>query len=134
MVGLLLFGVVAVFALSGYLLPWDQKGYWAKLVEATITGSAPVVGTSAQKFIQGGTTFGNTTLTRAYALHAMALPALLTGLLVFHIYLFRRHGYTPKWSLSTEEAAAPRRPRLARPGLPQRGGGLAGVGAWSRSP
>jgi len=92
MVGLLLFGVVAVFALSGYLLPWDQKGYWAKLVEATITGSAPVVGTSAQKFIQGGTTFGNTTLTRAYALHAMALPALLTGLLVFHIYLFRRHG------------------------------------------
>ncbi|HEY5450442.1 MAG TPA: cytochrome b N-terminal domain-containing protein, partial [Polyangia bacterium] len=41
MVGLLLFGVVAVFALSGYLLPWDQKGYWAKLVEATITGSAP---------------------------------------------------------------------------------------------
>jgi len=106
MVGLLLFGVVAVFALSGYLLPWDQKGYWAKLVEATITGSAPVVGTSAQKFIQGGTTFGNTTLTRAYALHAMALPALLTGLLVFHIYLFRRHGYTPKWSLSTEDAAA----------------------------
>jgi len=106
MVGLLLFGMVAVFALSGYLLPWDQKGYWAKLVEATIAGSAPVVGGSAQKFIQGGATFGSTTLTRAYALHAMALPALLTGLLVFHIYLFRRHGHTPKWSLSTEEAAA----------------------------
>ncbi|HXU01246.1 MAG TPA: cytochrome b N-terminal domain-containing protein [Polyangia bacterium] len=106
MVGLVMFGVVAVFALSGYLLPWDQKGYWAKVVEATITGSAPVVGPSAQRMIQGGATFGTLTLTRAYALHAMALPAVLTGLLAFHIYLFRRHGYTPKWSLSTEEAAA----------------------------
>jgi len=105
MVGLTLFGVVAVFALSGYLLPWDQKGYWAKLVEATITGSAPLVGGAAQKLIQGGATFGNLTLTRAYAVHAMVLPALLTGLLVLHIYLFRRHGYTPKWSLSTEDAA-----------------------------
>ena len=36
--------LTVLFALSGYLLPWDQKGYWAKLVEATITGSAPVVG------------------------------------------------------------------------------------------
>ena len=59
MVGLALFGVVAVFALSGYLLPWDQKGYWAKLVEATITGSAPVVGGAAQRLIQGGAAFGN---------------------------------------------------------------------------
>ena len=53
MVGLALFGVVALFALSGYLLPWDQKGYWAKLVEATITGSAPVVGGAAQQLIAG---------------------------------------------------------------------------------
>ena len=106
MVGLTLFGVVALFALSGYLLPWDQKGYWAKLVEATIAGSAPGIGGAAQKFIQGGAAFGNLTLTRGYALHAMALPALLTGLLVLHIYLHRRHGYTPKWSLSVEDAAA----------------------------
>ena len=57
----------ALFALSGYLLPWDQKGYWAKLVEATITGSAPVVGGAAQRLIQGGAAFGNLTLTHAYA-------------------------------------------------------------------
>jgi ubiquinol-cytochrome c reductase cytochrome b subunit len=105
MVGLALFGLVALFALSGYLLPWDQKGYWAKLVEATIAGSAPLVGGAAQKFIQGGAAFGNLTLTRAFAMHAMALPALLTGLLVLHIYLFRRHGYTAKWSLPPEDAA-----------------------------
>jgi ubiquinol-cytochrome c reductase cytochrome b subunit len=106
MVGLAMFGVVTLFALSGYLLPWDQKGYWAKLVEATIAGGAPVVGDATQKLIQGGAAFGNMTLTRAYAFHAMALPALLIGLLVLHIYLFRRHGYTPRWSLSAAEAAA----------------------------
>jgi ubiquinol-cytochrome c reductase cytochrome b subunit len=106
MVGLALFGVVALFALSGYLLPWDQKGYWAKLVEATIAGSAPIVGGATQRLIQGGASFGNMTLTRAYAFHAMALPALLIGLLIVHIYLFRRHGYTPRWSLSTQDAAA----------------------------
>ena len=106
MVGLALFGLVALFALSGYLLPWDQKGYWAKLVEATIAGSAPAVGDTAQRLIQGGAAFGNLTLTRAYAFHAMALPALLTGLLVLHIYLFRRHGYTARWSLAPERAAA----------------------------
>jgi ubiquinol-cytochrome c reductase cytochrome b subunit len=106
MVGLALFGVVAVFALSGYLLPWDQKGYWAKLVEATIAGGAPLIGGAVQRFIQGGGAFGGMTLTRAYALHAMALPALLTGMLVLHIYLFRRHGHTPRWSLSVEDAAA----------------------------
>ena len=85
MVGLALFGLVALFALSGSLLPWDQKGYWAKLVEATIAGSAPAVGDTAQRLIQGGAAFGNLTLTRAYAFHAMALPALLTGLLVLHV-------------------------------------------------
>ena len=40
-VGLALFALCVLFALSGYLLPWDQKGYWAKLVEATITGARP---------------------------------------------------------------------------------------------
>jgi ubiquinol-cytochrome c reductase cytochrome b subunit len=106
MVGLTMFGVVALFALSGYLLPWDQKGYWAKLVEASIAGSAPIVGDAAQTLIQGGAAFGNLTLTRAYAFHAMALPALLTALLALHIYLHRRHGTTPHWSLSPQEAAA----------------------------
>ena len=47
MVGAAMLGVVLLFAISGYLLPWDQKGYWAKVVEATITGSAPVVGGAA---------------------------------------------------------------------------------------
>jgi ubiquinol-cytochrome c reductase cytochrome b subunit len=106
MLGLCLFGLCLLFALSGYLLPWDQKGYWAKLVEATITGSAPFAGPTLQQLIQGGSAFGNLTLAHAYAAHAMLLPLLLFGLIGLHIYLARRHGLTPKWTLSSEAAAA----------------------------
>ena len=106
MVGLAMLGLVLLFAISGYLLPWDQKGYWAKVVEATITGSAPVIGGAVQQVVQGGTAFGNLTLTHAYAFHALLLPAVFTGLLALHIYLFRRHGYTPRWSLTPEQVAA----------------------------
>ncbi|HEY4392535.1 MAG TPA: cytochrome b N-terminal domain-containing protein [Polyangia bacterium] len=105
-IGLALFGVSTLFALSGYLLPWDQKGYWAKLVEATITGSAPVVGGAAQQVVQGGTAFGNLTVTHAFAAHALALPAVFVALVVLHIYLYRKHGPTPKWWLSPEQIAA----------------------------
>jgi ubiquinol-cytochrome c reductase cytochrome b subunit len=106
MIGLAMLGLVLLFAISGYLLPWDQKGYWAKVVEATIAGSAPVIGDAVQQIIQGGSAFGNLTLTRAFAFHALLLPAALTGLLALHIYLFRRHGYTPRWGLTADAAAA----------------------------
>jgi ubiquinol-cytochrome c reductase cytochrome b subunit len=106
MIGLGLFGLTLLFALSGYLLPWDQKGYWAKLVEATIAGSAPVVGGAVQQIIQGGTAFGNLTLTHAFAAHALLLPAAFLALVVLHIYLHRKHGPTPKWSMGPDEIAA----------------------------
>ncbi|HEX3902995.1 MAG TPA: cytochrome b N-terminal domain-containing protein [Polyangia bacterium] len=104
--GLALFGLTVLFALSGYLLPWDQKGYWAKLVEATITGSAPVVGGAVQQLVQGGTAFGNLTVTHAFAAHALLLPAAFIAFLVLHVYLYRKHGPTPRWSLSAAEIAA----------------------------
>jgi len=105
-VGLALLGVSVLFALTGYLLPWDQKGYWAKLVEATITGSAPVIGPAAQQLIQGGSGFGNLTLTHAFAAHAIALPFVLFGLIALHVWLYRRHGPTPRWTLTADAAAA----------------------------
>jgi ubiquinol-cytochrome c reductase cytochrome b subunit len=105
MIGLGLFGVTVLFALSGYLLPWDQKGYWAKLVEAMIAGSAPVVGGAVQQIIQGGTAFGNLTVTHAFAAHALLLPVVFLSLVVLHIYLYRKHGPTPKWSMGADEIA-----------------------------
>lgn len=92
--GLVLMQIVLGLALTGYLLPWDQKGYYATRVATTIAGSTPLVGTELQTMVQGGSFYGHHTLTRFFALHAGVLPALLVAFLGLHVYVFRRHGIT----------------------------------------
>ena len=92
--GLVLMQIVMGLALTGYLLPWDQKGYYATRVATTIAGSTPGVGSEVQAMVQGGGFYGHHTLTRFFALHAGVLPALLVAFLGLHIYVFRRHGIT----------------------------------------
>ena len=92
--GLILMQIVLGLALTGYLLPWDQKGYWATRVATKMMGLVPVFGDSLQRIIVGGNEYGHHTLTRFFALHAGILPALLTIFLVLHVLMFRRHGLT----------------------------------------
>ena len=92
--GLLL--LVLGLSLTGYLLPWDQKGYWATKVATNIMGIVPLVGPALQRLVIGGPDYGHYTLTRFFALHAGVLPACVIALLVWHIFLFRRHGITAK--------------------------------------
>lgn len=94
--GLGLLGLTMALSLTGYLLPWDQKGYWATKVATNIAAITPVIGDSLQTLIIGGTDYGHHTLSRFFALHAGVLPAAIVALVVGHIYLFRRHGITPK--------------------------------------
>ncbi len=93
--GLVLLGLTLALALTGYLLPWDQKGYWATKVATDIAGITPLVGPQLQRVIVGGPDYGHATLTRFFALHAGVLPALVVAAVVGHIYLFRKHGLTP---------------------------------------
>ena len=93
--GLALFGLVLAFALTGYLLPWDQTGYWATKVATSIAGTVPMIGSYLQTVLQGGNDYGSLTLTRFYALHVILLPLTVTGLIGAHVALFRRHGVTP---------------------------------------
>jgi ubiquinol-cytochrome c reductase cytochrome b subunit len=98
--GLGLLGLVLGFALTGYLLPWDQTGYWATKVATSIAGTIPMIGPELQRIAQGGNDYGNLTLTRFYALHVVVLPILTLGLIGAHLALFRKHGVTPKASMS----------------------------------
>jgi len=109
-VGLGLLAITLGFALTGYLLPWDQKGYWATRVATNIAGTVPIVGDATQRLMQGGGEYGSLTLTRFYALHVFVLPALLVGLVGVHLALFRRHGVTPpvKADLSRVDRFYPR--------------------------
>lgn len=92
--GLALLHVVLGLLLTGYLLPWDQKGYWATKVATSIASVAPVIGPALQKVLVGGADYGHLTLTRFFALHAGVLPGALVLLVAGHVFLFRRHGLT----------------------------------------
>lgn len=94
--GLILMQIVLGLSLTGYLLPWDQKGYYATQVTTNIVSATPLVGQQLQVLAQGGTEYGHMTLTRFFAMHAGILPVLLVGFLALHIYVFRRHGLTAK--------------------------------------
>jgi ubiquinol-cytochrome c reductase cytochrome b subunit len=103
--GLILLQLVLGLSLTGYLLPWDQKGFWATKVATNLAAIVPFVGTSLQKIIVGGPEYGHHTLTRFFALHAGVLPASIVGLLAGHIYLFRKHGLTAKEPRRRPDAA-----------------------------
>lgn len=95
--GIVLLLLVLGFAISGYVLRWDQSGYWANRVEVGIAASTPVVGSLIRSLAIGGNEYGNLTLTRFYALHVVVLPGIVALGTVGHIWLSRRHGTTPRW-------------------------------------
>jgi ubiquinol-cytochrome c reductase cytochrome b subunit len=86
--------VILGLSLTGYLLPWDQKGFWATQVATNILSHTPMIGPDLQKVVVGGHQYGHQTLTHFYSLHVGILPPLLIVLLVLHIAVFRRHGVT----------------------------------------
>ncbi|MFM7107150.1 MAG: cytochrome b N-terminal domain-containing protein, partial [Planctomycetaceae bacterium] len=102
--GLVLMLLVLGMALTGYLLPWDQKGYWATRVATNLAGLVPLVGPSLQQLVVGGPDYGHHTLTRFFALHAGFLPATLVVFLVVHLAVFRRHGLHAKQPLRGPDA------------------------------
>jgi ubiquinol-cytochrome c reductase cytochrome b subunit len=92
--GIGLLGLMLGEALTGYLLPWDQKGYWATHIVTGIAGQTPFLGAQAQQALQGGNDYGALTLSRFFALHVFVLPLGLLLLVVGHVALVRKHGVT----------------------------------------
>jgi quinol-cytochrome oxidoreductase complex cytochrome b subunit len=89
-VGLLL--VVMGFGFTGYLLPWDQKAYWATVVGTRIAGVAPGIGDYILRIMRGGEELSAVTLARFFGTHVWVLPAILLLLLGVHMYLVIRLG------------------------------------------
>jgi len=90
--GVLLLLIILGLALSGYLLPWDQRAYWATTVTINIARSTPLLGEQIAGVMRGGANLGALTLLRWYAAHVFLLPAALIVFTLSHVYLMRRHG------------------------------------------
>ncbi|MEY2878221.1 MAG: hypothetical protein RLZZ15_601 [Verrucomicrobiota bacterium] len=103
--GVVLLLLTLGLSLTGYLLPWDQKGFWATKVATNIAAITPFVGPELQKIVVGGVDYGHHTLTRFFALHAGVIPGAIIAFIVAHVYLFRKHGLTPKEPRRRPDAA-----------------------------
>ena len=90
--GVALLLIVLGFGFTGYLLPWDQKAFWATIVGTRIAGVAPGVGSTILRVLRGGEELSAVTLARFYGAHVWMLPAALIALVGFHLSLIVRLG------------------------------------------
>ncbi|MFH1475709.1 MAG: cytochrome bc complex cytochrome b subunit [Chloroflexota bacterium] len=91
-VGIGLVGITMVFGFTGYLLPWDQRAYWATVVGTEIAGNVPGIGEQLMLLLRGGVDVTEATLSRFFGIHVLVLPLALAGLLVVHLTLVHQLG------------------------------------------
>ncbi len=90
--GVALFLITLAFGFTGYLLPWDQKSYWATTVGTNMAGTVPVIGQYLVRLLRGGSELGAVALSRFYAVHVLVLPALVMAFVLAHLALVIYHG------------------------------------------
>jgi menaquinol-cytochrome c reductase cytochrome b subunit len=97
-IGVVLLILVLIMGLTGYLLPFDQRSYWATVVANNITAAGPVVGPYLADFLRAGPEIGATTLPRFYSIHMLLVPGAIIALIGAHLYLVVKLGTTsPPW-------------------------------------
>jgi len=102
-VGVVLLVLTMVMSLTGYLLPFDQRSFWATIVADNINGTGPLLGPYLADFLRAGPEFGATTLSRFYAIHMLLVPGAIVALIAVHLYLVAKLGTTaPPWIKAEE--------------------------------
>jgi ubiquinol-cytochrome c reductase cytochrome b subunit/menaquinol-cytochrome c reductase cytochrome b subunit len=103
-IGVALLVLTFVMALTGYLLPFDQRSFWATIVANNITASGPLIGPYLGDFLRAGPEFGATTLSRFYAIHMLIVPGAIAALIGAHLYLVAKLGTTaPPWMKAEQD-------------------------------
>jgi quinol-cytochrome oxidoreductase complex cytochrome b subunit len=104
-IGAVLLILTMTMSFTGYLLPFDQRAYWATIVGVNINGTGPIVGPYLSDFLRGGAEFGATTLSRFYAIHMLLVPGGIAAMMGAHLYLVAKLGTTaPPWLKAQQDA------------------------------
>lgn len=90
--GFLMLITIFLFCLSGFLLPWNQLGYWATTIITTMPTAFPYVGDFVANVLRGGDYVSASTLNRLFAFHVALLPLIFGGLTVLHLFFIMRIG------------------------------------------
>jgi menaquinol-cytochrome c reductase cytochrome b subunit len=97
-IGVVLLVLTMMMSLTGYLLPFDQRSYWATIVAVNLNGTAPILGPFLADFLRAGPDFSATTLSRFYSIHMLLVPGAIAALIGAHLYLVAKLGTTaPPW-------------------------------------
>src|SRR4029079_702197 len=105
-IGVALVILTFVMALTGYLLPFDQRSYWATIVAKHITARGPLLGPYLADFLRAGPEFGATTLSRFYSIHMLLVPGIIIALIGAHLSLVAKLGTTaPPWQKVDDHSA-----------------------------
>lgn len=92
MVGVVLLLLTLGFGFTGYLLPWDQRAFWATTVGSEIAGAVPIVGPYLLEFVRGGQEITALTLSRFFGVHVLVLPVSLGLFLLVHLLMVHQQG------------------------------------------
>jgi menaquinol-cytochrome c reductase cytochrome b subunit len=112
-IGVVLLVLVLLMGLTGYLLPFDQRSYWATIVAMNINGTGPIIGPYLADFLRAGAEFESTTLARFYSLHMLLVPGAIIALIGAHLYLVVKLGTTaPPWIRSETKPKSLRREKV----------------------
>ena len=97
-IGVILLVLTLMMGLTGYLLPFDQRSFWATIVAVNINGTGPIIGPYLADFLRAGPEFGATTISRFYSIHMLLVPGAIIALIGAHLYLVVKQGTTaPPW-------------------------------------
>ena len=108
--GCVLTALMLAMAFTGYLLPWDQKAYFATAVSTNIF-ALPLVGSWLKQFVRGGNELGTLTISRFFVAHVFLLPAAIFAFVGAHVYLFRKVGAAGPPQMGTMRATTSFYPR-----------------------
>ena len=98
LIGFVLLVLTMLMSFTGYLLPFDQRSYWASIVGINLNSSGPIVGPYLADFLRAGSEFTSVILSRFYAIHMLLIPGLIAALIGAHLYLVAKLGTTaPPW-------------------------------------
>ena len=106
-IGMLIFFVLMAEAFAGYLLPWGNMSYWGAQVIISLFGAIPLVGDSLVELIRGDYSISDITLNRFFALHVVALPLALIGLVFVHIVALHEVGSNNPDGIEIKEHKGP---------------------------
>ncbi len=101
--GAILLLMVLAMAFIGYLLPWDQKAYWATEVGTSIAGTPPVIGSIIEGALRGGNELGALSLSRFFSIHTMIVPGIIAIFIGFHLLFLVRAGPAGSWNARPDD-------------------------------